>query len=134
MSDRSQPQSVMRFLLTAVVVAVLSSASAQTAQATCGDYLTHQTPTDSQQTHLLHFPDQRSPRIPCSGPGCQNHHPDQTPETPVVISTIFKPACAFSRIQVIGETPLRESTCGLSTVYSNPLCFRIDRPPQTAGI
>lgn len=136
MSDRFHWQSVLRYLLTAGAVYVLTLTSLSPAHATCGDYLHHagspepaKVDTD-QLTHAQPVPAQQ----PCSGPECQNHLPDPAPESPVIVLTASKPACAFARVELKSGAPLTAAILGQNRHYTNACRTRIDRPPRTSAV
>ncbi|QDV18148.1 hypothetical protein Pan153_28050 [Gimesia panareensis] len=134
MSDRIHWQSVLRFLLTAGAVYVLSLTSLSSAHATCGDYLSHAGTPAEMQTDLQAHPIQLPAQKPCSGPECQNHVPDPVPETPVIVMSVPKPACAFSKVQLETGTPLESAVPGQNLHDSTTCRSRIERPPRTAAV
>lgn len=134
MSERSRWQSVLRFLLTAGAVYVLTLTSLSSAQATCGDYLSHAGSSTEMLSDLTAHPVPMPVQQPCSGPECQNHLPDPAPESPVIMMPVFKPACAFSKLQLVSGAPLEHQLPGQDLLYSGTCRLRIDRPPRTAAV
>ncbi len=134
MSERSHWQSVLRFLLTAGAVYVLTLTSLSSAHATCGDYLSHAgTPTEMQSSLLTHPVEMPVPQ-PCSGPECRNQAPEPAPESPLIVITVFKPACAHSRVQLVSGTPFNGVVPSQNLLYRGACRLRVDRPPRTAAV
>ncbi|WP_339729638.1 hypothetical protein [uncultured Gimesia sp.] len=132
MPNRSYQQSAVRSLLIAGAMCVWSWATVQTANATCGDYLSHAGQPDDSGLVQLHRPDQAPQKTPCSGPECQNHRPDPSPESPLIVITIFKPACSVSAETMIPRTPYRSLMGSQPLMLTSALRQRVDRPPQNA--
>ncbi|WP_145211805.1 hypothetical protein [Gimesia alba] len=133
MPNRPCPQSAIRFLLFAGAMCVWSLSAVQTANATCGDYLSHAGQPDDSEMILLHRPDQSPQKSPCSGPDCQNHQPDPSPESPLIVITLMKPACSGSSEMMMPRTPDCGSTGSHPLLLTSPSRQRIDRPPQSAS-
>lgn len=133
MPDRSYQQLALRFLLTAGALCLLTLTTIQTANASCGDYLSHTSQHDDIRSDLLHPPDQTPQKLPCSGPQCQNQRPDSAPESPVIVIAVLKPACSlFSGTAArceLQSAPMRYQSLVLPDAHRQ----RIDRPPQISG-
>lgn len=133
MLHQSYRQSVIQFLLTAVTACALTLMTSETANATCGDYLSHAGQQADVRTDLLNPSDSIPKQLPCSGPQCQNRQPGPAPEAPLIVFTSFKPACsAFT------EAPAPRARQGISSSSAKLILpadhrDRIDRPPQFVG-
>lgn len=132
MLHRSYPQSVMQILLTAVTVCVLILMTSETANATCGDYLSHTSQQNDVQTVLLHSPNQTPQQnLPCSGPQCGNQQSDPIPLSPANSITFLKPACSLFA-ETVPACTLRNESMGYTTlILPEGHWRRVDRPPQT---
>lgn len=132
MLHRSHQQSVMQILLTAVTVCALILMTSETANATCGDYLSHAGQQNEAQTDLLHSPDQRPQQnLPCSGPRCGNQQSDPIPQSPAFTITFLKPACSLFSKTVPACTLRNESMSYTTLILPEGHWRRVDRPPQT---
>ncbi|WP_417382607.1 hypothetical protein [Gimesia sp.] len=126
--------SALRLLLIAVAVCAVNLMSLESAQATCGDYLSHAGQHDTSVTDLLTEPAQMPPAMPCSGPGCQKQRPDSTPEAPTLVITVLKPACPVgSKMLKFEQRQSRLVSCP-TLLCSSANRARIDRPPQLSGL
>ena len=133
MPNRSYLQSAVRFLLFAGALCVWSLSAVQTANATCGDYLSHAGQPDNSEVILLNRPDQSPQKVPCSGPECQNHQPDPAPESPLIVITSIKPACSHSSEMMSPRSSNHRSTGSHPLMLASAHRQRIDRPPQNGG-
>jgi hypothetical protein len=114
-------------------VCVLTLMANQTANATCGDYLSHAGQQENTPGDLLLPPDQTPQKSPCTGPQCQNHRPDPAPESPLIVITSLKPACSLVFETVARRVPQSESTGYQTLILPGDHRQRIDRPPQISG-
>ncbi|QDT77591.1 hypothetical protein Mal35_10180 [Gimesia maris] len=128
-----RPSSALRLLLIAVAVCAVNLMSLDSAQATCGDYLSHAGQNDTSVTDLLTEPTQLPPAMPCSGPGCQKHRPDPVPEAPVLVITVLKPACSAGFKTLKSEQRQTRLVSCSTLLCSSANRARIDRPPQLSG-
>lgn len=125
--------SAFRLLLIAVAVCAVNLMSLDSAQATCGDYLSHAGQAETSLNDLLADPAQMPPARPCSGPGCQKHRPDPAPEAPVLVITVLKPACPVG-FETLKSVPRQSSLVSCSPLLcASANRARIDRPPQLSG-
>lgn len=133
MPGLSHQQSALRFLLTAGAVCVLTLTANQSANATCGDYLSHVGQHENVHSDLLLPPDQAPQKLPCSGPLCQNQRPDPTPESPLIVMTSYKPACSLVSETVARGVPQSESMSFQTLILPGDHRQRIERPPEISG-
>ncbi|QDU08804.1 hypothetical protein V202x_21740 [Gimesia aquarii] len=130
MLHRSHQQSAMQVLLTAVTVCAFTLLTSESANATCGDYLSHAGQQNENPMILLHAPDQRPQSPPCSGPECGNQQSDPQPQTPAITITILKPACSLFSETVPAHTLRSESMYYETLILPESHGRRVDRPPQ----
>ncbi|HAH44461.1 hypothetical protein [Gimesia sp.] len=131
MANRSS--SAFRLLLTALAVCAVNLMSLDSAQATCGDYLSHTGQNETSHYDLLSDPAQPPPARPCSGPGCEKQHPDPAPETPILVTTVFKAACTGGWESVTSPQRQKSLVNSSHLLSSSAYQSRIDRPPEQRG-
>jgi len=133
MLNQPYQQSVGRFLLMVGVVCVLTLTTIQnTANATCGDYLSHTGQQAGFQAGPMNLPEQPQALqdLPCSGPQCQNHQPDPLPKPPLIVITSFKPACSLFSEMDTRQIQSSEIKGVQTVILSADYWRRIERPPQ----
>ncbi|MCH9791959.1 MAG: hypothetical protein K0U82_14230 [Planctomycetes bacterium] len=136
MSHKPNQLIVMRFLLTAGAVCVLNLTMIEkNAYATCGDYLSHTGQQREAFSDSMIPPDQnRTPQqLPCSGPRCQKHEPDPSPESPMIVITSLKPACSLLMETHHRRRQISDSMNSCTLILSGDYRQRIERPPQFSG-
>lgn len=133
MPDRSYRKSLIRFLLSTGVVCLLLLVMNRSANATCGDYLSHTGSQDVVGTELSDLPGQIPLELPCTGPQCQNRQPNPIPETPMNVFSSLKPACSDFNEVIISQAQQGTLMNCTTLILPEDHRDRIDRPPQIAG-